>query len=59
MERNTIRLDLPDSISIHPVFNIFLLKKYYRDQLLPNAVLVKDDAEYEIDSILYHQGYLH
>ena len=29
-----------------------------RDRLLPKAVQVEDDAEYEIDSILCHQGHL-
>ena len=55
--KNTIKLDLPASISIHPVFNILLLKKYYRDRLLPKVVQVEDDAKYKIDLILHHQGY--
>ena len=53
-----MKLDLPASMSIHPVFNISLLKKYYGDRLLPKAVQVKDDAKYKIDLILYHQGHL-
>ena len=52
--RNIMKLDLLASMSIHLVFNISLIKKYYGDRLLPKAVQVKDDAKYEIDSILYH-----
>ena len=54
--RNAAKLDLPASMSVHPVFNVSLLRKYYGDRLLPKAVQVKDDAEYEIDSILHHRG---
>ena len=52
--RNAAKLDLPASMSVHPVFNISLLRKYYGDRLLPKVVQVEDDAEYEIDSILRH-----
>ena len=54
--RNAAKLDLPASMSVHPVFNVSLLRKYYGDRLLPKAVQVEDDAEYEIDSILCHRG---
>ena len=54
-----MELDLPASISIYPVFNVSLLRKYYRDRLLPKAVQVEDDTKYEIDLILCHQGCLH
>ena len=52
--RNAAKLDLPASMSVHPVFNVLLLRKYYVDRLLPKAVQVEDDAKYEIDSILRH-----
>ena len=57
--RNAVKLDLPASISVHPVFNVSLLRKYYGDRLLPKAVQDKDDAEYEIDLILHHRGHPH
>ena len=47
-----MKLDLPASISVYPVFNVSLLKKYYRDRLLPMAVHINDDTKYKIDSIL-------
>ena len=52
--RNAAKLELPASMSVHPVFNISLLRKYYEDRLLPKVVQVED----EIDSILCHQGHL-
>ena len=58
IRRNAIKLDLPASISIDPVFNVSLLKKHYGDKLIPKAVQVKDDAKYKIDSILHHWGHL-
>ena len=54
--RNAMKLDLPASMSVNPVFNVFLLKKYYGDRLPPKVVQVEDDAKYEIDSVLCHGG---
>ena len=59
IRRNAAKLDLPASMSIHPVFNVLLLRKYYGDRLLPKVVQVEDDTKYEIDSILHHRGCLH
>ena len=59
IRRNAMKLDLPDSMSVHPVFNVSLLKKYYRDRLLTKVVQVEDDADYEINSILHHWGHPH
>ena len=57
--RNNMKLDLPASMSVYQIFNISLLKKYYRDRLLPKAVKVENNAAYKIDSILHHWGHLH
>ena len=51
IKRNAMKLDLPASISVHPVFNVSFFKKYYKDRLLPNVVQVEDDAKYKIDLI--------
>ena len=59
IQRNTMKLDSPASMSVYPTFNVSLLKKYFKDRLLPKAVQAEDDAEYEIDSILYHQKLSH
>ena len=55
--KNAVKLNLQVSMSIHPVVKISLLRKYYGDKLLPKVVQVEYEAEYEIDSILHHQGH--
>ena len=54
IERNAAKLGLPASMSVHPVFSVSLVRKYYRDRLLTKVVQVEDDANYKIDSILHH-----
>ena len=54
-----MKLDLPASMSMHPVFNVSLLKKYLGDRLPLKAGQVEDDVEYKIDSILCHWGHWH
>ena len=43
--RNAMKLDLPVSMSMQPVFNVSLLEKYYGDRLLLKVVQVKDDTK--------------
>ena len=57
MGRNAMKLDLPALLSVHPVFNVSLLKKYFGDQFLPKVVQIEDNPEYKIDSIFHHWGY--
>ena len=51
-----MKLYLHNSMSIHPVFNASLLKKYYGERLLPKVVQVNDDTEYKIDLIYITRG---
>lgn len=50
------KLDLPSSMTIHPVINIDQLKEYKgRRKAPPEPVLVDDDVEYEVEQILRHR----
>ena len=53
---NAFRLELPPALTIHPVFNTSLLKKYTGDRLVPEPVLLDGSLEYEVESILAHRG---
>ena len=54
---NAAKLELPLRMKVHPMFNMVLLKGHHVQRLLPNAILVDDDAEYEIEKILNNCGH--
>ena len=54
---NAAKLELPPGMKVHPVFNIALLKRYHGQRLIPNPILVDDDAEHEVEQILKHCGH--
>jgi len=55
------RLQLPDSMKIHPTFHVSLLKRYinspsYQDAVLkPPPVVLDGDEEFEVERILGHR----
>ena len=57
VKHNATKLELPPGMKIHPVFNVALLKRYHRQSLLPNPILVDGDAEYKVERILKHRGH--
>ena len=54
--RNAAKLELPPAMTVHPVFNVSLLKQYKGTRLLPSAIQLDDEAEYEVEAILKHRG---
>ena len=57
VRRNAAKLELPPGMKVNPIFNVALLKRYHGQRLLPNPILVDDDAEYEVEQIIkHHEG---
>ena len=54
--RNAAKLELPPGMKVHPLFNVALLKRYYGQCLIPNMILVDDDAKYEVKKTFKHCG---
>ena len=53
---NAFELALPETMRIHPVFNVSLLRKYHGVYRPPGPIIVDGEEEYEVDSILRHRG---
>ena len=45
---NAAKLELPSGMKVCPVFNMALLKKKHCQHLIPNSILVEDDAKYKV-----------
>ena len=52
---NAAKLSLPDSMRVHPVFNVELLKKYHGNLTRPEPVEVDGELEYEVSGIIAHR----
>ena len=46
---NAAKLQLPDSMKIHPVFNVGLLKKYQGYLFRPEPMEIDGKLEYEVE----------
>ena len=42
---NAAKLELPPRMKVHPVFKVALLKRYHGQCLMPNPILVDDNAK--------------
>ena len=53
----TFKLRLPDTVNIHPIFHVGLLKACYDGKKYPNQPLPSqsDDGEYEVEKIVSHK----
>ena len=53
---NAFRLALPNTMWVHPVFNISLLRPYKGEYKPPGPIEVEWEAEYEVEKIIHHRG---
>ena len=56
MVANAFRLALPNTMQVHPVFNISLLQPYQGEYKPPGPIEVEEEAEYEVEKIIRHHG---
>ena len=53
---NAFKLQLPESMKVHPVFNVSLLRKYHGEYSPPGPIIVEGEVEYKVERIIRHQG---
>ena len=51
---NAFKLQLPESMKVHPIFNVSLLRKYHGEYSPPGPIIVEGEAEYEVERIIRH-----
>ena len=56
VDANDFELALPDTMHIHPVYNVSLLHKYQGEYHPPGPIIVEYKEEYKVDCILWHRG---
>ena len=53
---NAFELELPTTMRVHPIFNVFLLCKFQGEYKLPGLIIANGEAEYEVEKIIRHRG---
>ena len=49
IRNNAAKLELPPVMKVYQVFNMAFFKNYHRKCLLPNLILVDNNAENEVE----------
>lgn len=52
------KLKLPDTMKIHPVFHVHLLRRWYSDPsrpIHPDPIIIQGNEEFEVEAILDHR----
>ena len=53
---NVFGLDLPTTMKVHQIFNVYLLLKLQGEYKPPGPIIVNGEAEYEVEKIIRHRG---